>query len=265
MVEGVEGVRKLVAAENQALAESMDTLDMRRENELSARDLRLARAVARPLARLTDGQQEAFLALANGFDEGRSLQPGAWVEILPAEDGVDECKGRGLVVVECEAVPGDFVVEALGKVRLPGPRLRALGSGTLAGTLLTNAVSAPEEDASYVYCQTSRINHSCAPNAVAVKADHSRCIVASESIDKGEEICISYMDDGAWSDAFREKVLSVASSLRLDGELLLLGLHRQQLFAKWGFRCRCPRCAPRAEGADRALAGWCAAFQSCGE
>ncbi|PIN18330.1 putative histone tail methylase containing SET domain [Handroanthus impetiginosus] len=72
----------------------------------------------------------------------------------------------------------------------------------------------------------SCMNHSCIPNAKAFKREEDRdggaTIVALQSIAKGEEITISYIDE----DLPYEE--------------------RQKLLADYGFICRCPKCVDEA-------------------
>ncbi|XP_010240963.1 PREDICTED: histone-lysine N-methyltransferase ATXR2 isoform X2 [Nelumbo nucifera] len=68
----------------------------------------------------------------------------------------------------------------------------------------------------------SCMNHSCHPNAKAFKREEDRdgqaIIIALQSISKGDEITISYIDEDL---PFEE---------------------RQALLADYGFKCRCPKC-----------------------
>jgi len=82
-----------------------------------------------------------------------------------------------------------------------------------------------------LFHQVSRINHSCDPNAAfELSWSHEEnnvvnCIRAQKAIEKGEEICISYVPIGSQ--------LSVTE-------------RRRQLNKHWGFDCDCSRCL--AEG-----------------
>merc|ERR1711879_155020 len=122
---------------------------------------------------------------------------------------------------------------------------------------LTNAVSDTDLDVTRVYLLTSRLNHSCEPNALVVCVGGDRCVFAAEDIDEGTEICISYIEDYSIGDAhagLRDRIANVGGVLDINAELLLVGLFRQQIFAKWGFWCVCRRCAPLMEKADVAVA-----------
>ena len=72
-----------------------------------------------------------------------------------------------------------------------------------------------------LYIKTSRINHSCAPNAVynCSNGSFSKQVRALRSISKGEEISISYTDK-----FWQERVI------------------RQAELAEWGFHCHCEVC-----------------------
>lgn len=72
-----------------------------------------------------------------------------------------------------------------------------------------------------LYIKTSRINHSCIPNAAYNCNDGSfnKEVTAIRSIAKGEEISISYIDK-----FWRERIV------------------RQLELSEWGFHCRCEVC-----------------------
>lgn len=133
--------------------------------------------------------------------------------------------------------------------------------GTLGGICLTNAVDGDDGmDVSHVYARSSRANHSCRPNAVVAidGVRHARQLYAVREILPNEEICISYAEDyeAPKHAVIREQLHGLAEALGLHAEALLLGLFREQVFAKWGFWCTCPRCGPASTGADLALAQW---------
>eukprot|EP00929_Paragymnodinium_shiwhaense_P086308 TRINITY_DN46829_c0_g1_i1.p1 TRINITY_DN46829_c0_g1~~TRINITY_DN46829_c0_g1_i1.p1 ORF type:complete len:301 (+),score=57.79 TRINITY_DN46829_c0_g1_i1:81-983(+) len=140
--------------------------------------------------------------------------------------------------------------------------------GSLAGRLLTNAVSVTEEDVACVYELTSRINHSCTPNSYVAREESGlRCVFAKTDIEAGDEICISYIEDYRDSDkhgGFRDRIIGIAPALGLDADMLVIGLFRQQLYAKWGFWCTCERCSPLAEEADEAVEKLCEVFGELG-
>ena len=83
-------------------------------------------------------------------------------------------------------------------------------------------------DETAVYERYSRLNHSCAPNAVAVTDDGYRAVFATEAIPKGAEVYVAYMEDIDVGD--------VAGSLggAASAEALAAALTRQQLFTKSG-------------------------------
>ena len=75
------------------------------------------------------------------------------------------------------------------------------------------------------YALQSCINHSCNPNAHAMKRDDqdkdgSAVILAKKCIEPGDEITISYIDE----------------SMEFD--------ERQLALQDYGFNCRCTRCRP---------------------
>merc|ERR1719492_66659 len=106
----------------------------------------------------------------------------------------------------------------------------AEGQSTLGGIFITNAVAEAESDTSHVYAKSSRINHSCRPNAVVVERGRSRHIFAASKVSAGDEICISYIEDYSCERCaeFRENLRQIAILASLDCELLLVGLFRRQ-------------------------------------
>ena len=81
------------------------------------------------------------------------------------------------------------------------------------------------------YALQSCINHSCDPNAHAMKRDQqdtdgSAVILAKRAIAKGEEITISYIDES------------------MDHE------ERRSALQDYGFQCRCPRCLASLQAAE---------------
>lgn len=280
-IPGVEGIRSSIAEEHATLHESLDTADMRQENVFAAHDMRVARAVGSALARLPVREQNGFLALSDGFGDvyredhvlrSMRLKPGVWVEVRRADDdgpgdGAPFAQTRGLVISESERSPKCFSLETSGGAldAITADRLTVLGSGHVGGIFMTNAVSAAENDVAHCHLRTSRFNHSCAPKANVIKADGARVVYAVSNIQAGEEICIPYIEDYAVSEEHRDlckSVQGVAPALGLDPDLLLAGLHRQQLFAKWGFWCSCSRCSSVSSEADAALSRWCEKFRN---
>lgn len=141
---------------------------------------------------------------------------------------------------------------------VPRERLLPKSRGTLGGIFLTNAVSG-QDDETHLYLESARLNHSCFPNAQVVTIGQERHIFVTRAIQEGEEISITYTEDFSTSEAcpgLRQQVHTVSDVLGVGGESLLVGLFRQQLFAKWGFWCLCERCAPVVSDAEEALAKW---------
>ena len=73
------------------------------------------------------------------------------------------------------------------------------------------------------YALQSCINHSCDPNAHAMKRDEedvdgAAVILAKQDIAPGQEVTISYIDESMGYD------------------------DRQRALQDYGFQCRCPRC-----------------------
>eukprot|EP00933_Yihiella_yeosuensis_P036845 TRINITY_DN30668_c0_g1_i1.p1 TRINITY_DN30668_c0_g1~~TRINITY_DN30668_c0_g1_i1.p1 ORF type:complete len:395 (-),score=83.46 TRINITY_DN30668_c0_g1_i1:468-1652(-) len=263
-VQGTEEVRESLVREQEELANGASVGNAHLLNMLYSRDVRLSRIIAHALAKLDDSSQNKFLQLSDGFSGGPSLSPGVWVQL--ADDKMCLKNGKASshgFIVQATVAEGEehFTVEVRQQLicGLNSKDLVVLSSGkTLGGIFLTNAVSDSDKsaDISYVYPLTSRINHSCCPNAMALQHKGNRFIFAKEAIRAGEEIYISYIDTFEHSrhSEFRSSISGVAEALSLDPKVLLVGLFRQQLFLKWNFWCQCRRCAPVAQESDAALA-----------
>ena len=77
----------------------------------------------------------------------------------------------------------------------PQDQTEELTSKSPGRIIRTNAFDDAEGFAN-LYELLSRMNHRCAANAIRVAgANHAVKVVAAEAIDKGEEICISYLDE----------------------------------------------------------------------
>ena len=101
-----------------------------------------------------------------------------------------------------------------GHPEAAGPLLEALG----------DAYEAPCEGTAF-YALQSCMNHSCSPNAHAMKRDDqdldgAAVILAKQAVRKGDEIFLSYIDESVDFD------------------------QRAELLRDYGITCRCPRCAP---------------------
>uniref|UniRef100_A0A6U0IMD4 SET domain-containing protein n=1 Tax=Minutocellus polymorphus TaxID=265543 RepID=A0A6U0IMD4_9STRA len=94
---------------------------------------------------------------------------------------------------------------------------------TPGGILRTNGVDDAEGHAN-LYSQMSRMNHSCAPNAVRVSTSDSGgvAVVSRKQIDEGEEVLINYMDGAD------------------DGKPV--DQRRKHLMQQYHFHCTCPLC-----------------------
>ena len=91
------------------------------------------------------------------------------------------------------------------------------------GILRTNGVDDAEDHAN-LYSQMSRMNHSCAPNAVRVSTGDSGgvAVVARKQIDEGEEVMINYMDGADDGKPVEQR--------------------RKHLMQQYTFHCTCPLC-----------------------
>ena len=91
------------------------------------------------------------------------------------------------------------------------------------GILRTNGIDDAENHAN-LYEKLSRMNHSCAPNAVRLSTDGKGgvAVVAGKSIEEGEEILINYMDGAD------------------DG--LPVEKRRKHLMQQYHFHCTCSLC-----------------------
>ena len=103
---------------------------------------------------------------------------------------------------------------------------------------LTNEISGkdnPAENKNYVALRISRVNHSCSRNADHTYDDGARVQVlfATRSIEKGEEICISY---GSACD------INIERSEELSFPPNQVELEKEILRMKWGIVCP-PDCA----------------------
>mmetsp|Transcript_112406 Transcript_112406/g.350287 ORF Transcript_112406/g.350287 Transcript_112406/m.350287 type:complete len:363 (-) Transcript_112406:49-1137(-) len=259
-VLGTEAIRQLVVEEHSASGGS--TSEMRVINELYVEDVRLLFALARALEQLAPEMQDAFLALADSFPGGPAFRPGVWVCIESPQDCRKEFAGRRGHILRSQPEGGRaaFVIDVGGMILhgIGEEEMEARSAGTLGGIFLTNAVSEKARDVSRVYHLTSRINHACRPNAVAIEHDEARYVLAASAIRSGDEVTISYIEDYCHPERaqLRTRVREIANCVRLDPTALLLGLFRQQLFVKWGFWCFCRRCAPLAEASSSALRHW---------
>lgn len=99
------------------------------------------------------------------------------------------------------------------------------------GILRTNGIDDAENHAN-LYEKLSRMNHSCAPNAVRLSTDGRGgvAVVASRGIDEGEEVLINYMDGAD------------------DG--LPVEKRRKHLMQQYHFHCTCDLCMEQ-ENASR--------------
>lgn len=261
-VPGTEAIRDRVQAQLDSGTEAGGVSSLRPVNEAFAEDARLLAAVASQVEQLDASAKEELLCLDDSFTHGAELRPGVWVELVGK--GLGETSGRSGYVVGSEVVDGheSFVVSIAGKHHcgLPQHCLRTLSEGSIGGIFLTNAVDGcGGQDISHVYSTSSRINHSCRPNAVVTELQgHRRCVLALHQIEVGDEITISYLEDyGARRHAdLRAEIAQAAKHTGLDVDALLVGLHRQKLSAKWGFWCQCPRCGPCTAEADAAVLRW---------
>lgn len=253
-VAGTEALRAKVMADNYCTTKLTCISDLRQANEVFAKDERLTRAVARAFSKADTLAQTAFLELSDSFFVDGSLGPGVWVQLVVGTCGF---------IVESKSKNGSdfFVVDVDGELVQDIPRHQIVprSRGTLGGIFLTNAVDEAASDVSHVYAVTSRINHSCRPNAIATTQDSMRCILAARDIQAGDEISISYIQDyrkDRHHAEFCQRVEHISQLITVDAEALLVGLFRQQLFVKWGFWCHCKRCAQLAEMADIAVQRW---------
>jgi len=256
---GTEAIRSQVVGENGRLVDGASTSGMRHINELFAQDERLIHSVAGAVEQLEVAAQDEFLDLADSFCDEAGLGPGVCVHITNPEFQDASHLGKGYIVRQDGA--DCFVVNVAGQFlyNVKGTDLAPRSKSTLGGIFLTNAVSCGgDDDVSCVYQLSSRINHSCRPNAVVVEVDMVRHIFAVDVIAPGSEINISYIEDFGCRrhTEFRESVRSVAATVALDTDALLVGLFKQQLFVKWGFWCCCARCALMRIESDEALARW---------
>ena len=91
-------------------------------------------------------------------------------------------------------------------------------------SMLEVCCSGTLEGSAALFHHVACANHSCRPNAVIrTKEDRELRIMALRSIVRGNEICISYIN---------EDLLLKPSNLR-----------RRILQKSWGFHCNCPRCS----------------------
>ena len=79
-----------------------------------------------------------------------------------------------------------------------------------------------------LYSPTNLFNHSCRPNCVAIFRGRRQFIVSNRAIQEGEELCISYVDQGIEDVPSRKLLLS------------------QEYF----FDCFCERCMEQENGYD---------------
>lgn len=80
-----------------------------------------------------------------------------------------------------------------------------------------------------IFTLTARMNHSCDPNAEIRGQEYVDCnidVVAKQEIEKGEEICISYINLGSNP--------SYSASAR--------NRRQRQLTSRYLFHCQCSRC-----------------------
>ena len=224
-VSGTETLRREIGR-GTTLSDSVETSAMRSVNVLCSQDANLNLAVASSLRNLGDMAQGQFLSLADSFCGLTASAP----PVLQSFD--------------CKVAEGGLHSDK--------------DAPTVAGIFLTNAVSDSSGDISHVYSDSSRINHSCRPNAVVMARNGTRQVYAAEAIGAGIEICISYIEDFSSEKhaGLQTSVRVAAETLCLDGDLLLVALFRQQLFVKWGFWCGCSRCGPIAARCDEVLAAW---------
>lgn len=270
IVHGTEAIRQQVAREHEDLS-GLDTATMRKANAAAALDARFSLAVAAALGAAGATEVAAFCELSDSFfedgssecdekDDALHIRSGSWVQLTSAANGAP-CGLSGVALrSEVDGKRVTWQVQVHDQVwSLPGEALRCLTVGSVGGAFLTNAVSTSGQDVACVYGLSSRINHSCRPNALVLEREGMRCIFAASAIEQGDEVCISYVEDftSQRHSAMREKVHALARTLALDAELMLVALFRQQLFVKWGFWCTCQRCAAVAPAADLALALWC--------
>lgn len=94
---------------------------------------------------------------------------------------------------------------------------------TPGGIIRTNGVDDAEDHAN-LYTHMSRMNHSCAPNAVRVSTGDSGgvAVVARKQIDEGEEVMINYMDGADDGKPVEQR--------------------RKHLMQQYTFHCTCPLC-----------------------
>eukprot|EP00747_Dinoflagellata_sp_TGD_P058929 gnl/TRDRNA2_/TRDRNA2_151340_c0_seq8.p1 gnl/TRDRNA2_/TRDRNA2_151340_c0~~gnl/TRDRNA2_/TRDRNA2_151340_c0_seq8.p1 ORF type:complete len:335 (-),score=56.81 gnl/TRDRNA2_/TRDRNA2_151340_c0_seq8:31-1035(-) len=195
-VAGTEELRHCIA-QSISDGEGTDTLDMRYVNQICAHDPQFNRNIARALEQLDVSAQEEFLALQDSFCDEMCVGPGVWVEVSHTEHGAPcaLCGTYGFIVRRNLNDSGQVVVDVGGLlVNCAQESLKQKCRGTLGGIFLTNAVGDSNSDVSFVYSTSSRINHSCRPNAVVVVRNRVRYIFAAHAIDRGEEICISYIE-----------------------------------------------------------------------
>merc|ERR1711862_711672 len=69
VVEGTEDIRRQVASEHLALADSCSTAGMRRMNGLFAQDVRLAKVLECAFHEVSTTRRELFLQLSDSFDD----------------------------------------------------------------------------------------------------------------------------------------------------------------------------------------------------
>ncbi|GMH37389.1 hypothetical protein BSKO_05262 [Bryopsis sp. KO-2023] len=106
---------------------------------------------------------------------------------------------------------------------------KTLHSLGIVKDLLSEAAEFPLEGTGY-FPITCCINHSCVPNAMAIRRtgedkDRNVSLISLRNISKGEEICIAYVD--------------------IDLELH----ERETLLRDYGFSCRCDKCTKERKAA----------------